>query len=223
MILHVVLNKSWKQHPKQQKLSSSSSSCCADSSDLPDPLSPPVSIVHRSHEVFKATSCIRTGLLYIDSSWSFYLCPFLCRGPQKYVTYEFVLISPAVSGMSDSSNLDSFRDGCRWPYSCCFVGCCFFCNCHQAFSAYYILSISLKMTTDNGKRLGVKGVSSWCNGQRDGQRNRSKRVRTPVALLRSLSGKCPWERYEPLYSPSYGLKSTRMALALNNLQRLICH
>ena len=28
---------------------------------------------------------------------------------------------------------------------------------------------------------------------------------TPVALLRSLSGKYPWERYEPPYSPSsYG-------------------
>ena len=26
--------------------------------------------------------------------------------------------------MSGSSNLDSFRDGGRWPYSCCFVGCC---------------------------------------------------------------------------------------------------
>ena len=37
------------------------------------------------------------------------------------------------------------------------------------------------------------------------------------------------ERYEPSYPPSYGLNSTttvsswRMALALNNLQRLICH
>ena len=55
------------------------------------------------------------------------------------------------------------------------------------------------------------------------------RVQTPVGLLRSLSCKCPWERHEPPYPPSYGLNSTtnvfswRMALALNNLQRLICH
>ena len=42
----------------------------------------------------------------------------------------------------------------------------------------------------------------------DGLRNRSERVRTPVALLRSLSGKYPWERYEPPYPPSYGLNST---------------
>ena len=46
--------------------------------------------------------------------------------------------------------------------------------------------------------------NEWCNGLR----NRSTRVRTPVALLRSLSGKYPWETYEPPYPPSYGLNST---------------
>ena len=39
-----------------------------------------------------------------------------------------------------------------------------------------------------------------------------KRVRTPVALLRSLSDKYPWERYEPPYPPSYGLNSTTTIL-----------
>ena len=33
-----------------------------------------------------------------------------------------------------------------------------------------------------------------------------------VALLRSLSGKYPWERYEPPYPPSYGLNSTTTVL-----------
>ena len=33
-------------------------------------------------------------------------------GPQEYITYELVLASPAVSCMSGSSSLDSFRD--RW-------------------------------------------------------------------------------------------------------------
>ena len=46
------------------------------------------------------------------------------------------------------------------------------------------------------------GVSSWCNGLSDGLQNHSKRVRTPVALLPSLSGKYTWERYEPPYPPS---------------------
>ena len=38
------------------------------------------------------------------------------------------------------------------------------------------------------------------------------RVRTPVALLRSLLGKYPWEKYEPPYPPSYGLNSTTTVL-----------
>ena len=33
------------------------------------------------------------------------------KGPEEYVTYELVPASPAVSYMSGSSNLDSFRDG----------------------------------------------------------------------------------------------------------------
>ena len=37
--------------------------------------------------------------------------------------------------------------------------------------------------------------------------DRSSRVRTPVALLHSLSDKYPWERYETPYPPSYGLNS----------------
>ena len=51
----------------------SSSSCHATNMDLPDPFSPPFSIIHRSWEVFQATSCISTKLLYIGSSWSSYL------------------------------------------------------------------------------------------------------------------------------------------------------
>ena len=54
--------------------------------------------------------------------------------------------------------------------------------------------------------------SSRGNGQSDRRRNRSTRVRTPVALLRSLSGKYPWERYEPPYPPSYGVNSTTTVL-----------
>ena len=46
----------------------------------------------------------------------------------------------------------------------------------------------------------------------DGLWNCSTRVRTPVALLRSLSGKYPWERYEPPYPPSYGLNCTTTVL-----------
>ena len=91
--------------------SSSSSSCPAASTDPPDPLTPPISIVHCPQEVFKVISYTGAVLLYIGSSWSSYLCSSMWRGPQEYIAYEFILTSRAVSRMSGSSNFDSFRDG----------------------------------------------------------------------------------------------------------------
>ena len=38
------------------------------------------------------------------------LCSAICGGPLEYITYEFVPASPAVSCISGSSNLNSFRD-----------------------------------------------------------------------------------------------------------------
>ena len=87
------------------------SSCRATSTDIPDPLSPFLPIVHRLRQVFRATSRILTQLLNVCSSWSscFYLA--ICGGPSEYITYELVLASLAVSCMSGLSSLDSFRDG----------------------------------------------------------------------------------------------------------------
>ena len=34
----------------------------------------------------------------------------MCGGPKEYITYELIPASPAVSCMSGSSNLNSFRD-----------------------------------------------------------------------------------------------------------------
>ena len=62
-----------------------------------EPFSPPLSIVHRFRQVFRATSCIGTERLYVGSSWLSCLCSSMWQAPQKYVTYEFVLTSPAVS------------------------------------------------------------------------------------------------------------------------------
>ena len=87
-------------------------SCRAASADIPDPFSPPFSIINCFRQVFKATSRIGTELLYIGSSWSSCLCSSMWRVPPEYVTYELVPTSPAVSCMSVSSNFDSFRD--RW-------------------------------------------------------------------------------------------------------------
>ena len=100
----------------------SSSSYRSASTDLPDPLSPPVSIVHLFLDVFKATSSIVTELLYIGSSWSSCFCSSMSRDSQEYIAYEFVLISPAVSSISGSSNLDSFRNGWHVAVQLLFCG-----------------------------------------------------------------------------------------------------
>ena len=82
---------------------SSSSSCRTISMDIPDPLPPTFSMVHRFRQIFKATSCIGTEQLYVCSGW----LPCLCS---SIYPYEFVPTSPAVYCMSGSSNLDCFRD-----------------------------------------------------------------------------------------------------------------
>ena len=57
-----------------------------------------------------------------------------------------------------------------------------------------------------------QGVSSWCNGYCNGLQNHSEQVPTPVALLCSVLGKYPWERYECPYPPSYESNSTTTVL-----------
>ena len=105
----------------QNKMNKSytSSSFHAISTDIPDPLSPPLPNVHRFCQVLGATSRISTELLYVGSSWSSCLCTSMWRGPQEYITYELVPTFPAVSHI-----LIVFVMGGRWPYSYCFVGCC---------------------------------------------------------------------------------------------------
>ena len=102
-----------------------SSSCRTISMDVPDPLSQPLPIVRRFRQVFRTTPRIYTELLYVGLSWSPCLSSAMWRSPLEYITYELVPTSPAVSCMSGSSSFYSFRVDGRWPYSCCFVGCCF--------------------------------------------------------------------------------------------------
>ena len=90
---------------------SSSSSGRTNSTYIHDSFSPPLSIVYRFRQVFRDTSCIGTVLLYLGSSWSSCFCSSMWRRQQEYVLYEFVPASPAVSCISGSSDLDSFRDG----------------------------------------------------------------------------------------------------------------
>ena len=69
-LAHLHERKCKLPHPQFDLKSSSSSSCHAASTDLPNPLPPPVSIVHR----FKATSGIGAELLYVRYSRSSCVC-----------------------------------------------------------------------------------------------------------------------------------------------------
>ena len=94
-----------------QYISSSSSSCRVINTDISDPLSSPLPIVHSLWQVLLAISSISAELLYVGSSRTSCICSSLWRGPQEYITYELVSTSPTVSRMSNSKNFDSFRDG----------------------------------------------------------------------------------------------------------------
>ena len=100
-----------------------STSCRANSTDIPDSLSPPFPIVHRFRQVLRVTPRILTELLYVGSSWS----PAFARPCER--------VHRSTSHMSSSQHLQQgpaslvrltfivFVMVGRWPYSCCFVGC----------------------------------------------------------------------------------------------------
>ena len=126
----------WIQFTTNDNLSSSSYR--ATSTDIPDPLSPLLPIIQRFCLVLRVTSCILTELLYAGLSWLPCFCSAMWGGPSENITYELIPASPVHLA------LIVFVMGGRWPYSCCFVGCCprtcsklltaFLCSCRQAFS-----------------------------------------------------------------------------------------
>ena len=159
-LLNTILNSS----------SSSSSSYCAASTDLSDTLSPPVSIVYRFQEIFKAISCIGTELLYIGSSWLSCLCSSMRRGPQEYITYEFVLASPAVSHMSGLSNFDSFHDGWLVVVQLLFCGvllskfcCILYLHLNLVHACQIMCQDESDLSMRKGRLYAHRGIL-WCAG-----------------------------------------------------------
>ena len=59
----------------------SSSSCRAATTNIPDPLSPLLPIIHRLWQVFGDPSHILTSPLYVCSSWSSCFWLAICGGP----------------------------------------------------------------------------------------------------------------------------------------------
>ena len=131
-IWYISLNRVWH----------SSSSCRAASTDIPDPFSPPLSIVHCFRQVLRATSRILTELLYVGSSWS------------SRFSRLFEGVHRSTSLMSSSLLLQQcpaclvrltwivFVMGGRWPYSWCFVGCCLQAanNIEQVLEVWYSMT-----------------------------------------------------------------------------------
>ena len=63
-----------------------------------------------------------------------------CEGiHSRNVAYEFVLISPASLAHLIWIVLEI---GCRWPYSCCFVGCC-----SLGFVQYQLVAFSVQFSS----------------------------------------------------------------------------
>ena len=103
---------------------SSSTSYRAACTDIPDPLSPLLPIVHRLWQVFMATSV------------SSHSCYMYVRAGRPSFSRPYVGVHRSTSLMSSSLLLQqclaclvrltwiAFVMGDRWPYSWCLVGCC---------------------------------------------------------------------------------------------------
>ena len=103
---------------------SSSSSCRAASTDIPDPLSPLLPIVHRLWQVFRATSRILTELLYVCSSWSFcFARPYVGVHRSTSLMTSSLLLQQCPACLIRLTWI-VFVVGRRWSYSWCLVVCC---------------------------------------------------------------------------------------------------
>ena len=98
--------------------------CHTITTDISDPLSPHLPIVHYFRQILRATSYIGTELLYVGSNWT--SLPLLvhvkgCTGvhPSRARPYFSGCVLRLVRLI-----LRVFVMGGRWPYSCCFVWCC---------------------------------------------------------------------------------------------------
>ena len=101
------------------------SSCGATRMNFPNSLLPSISIIHRFWQVFQATFHLCRELLLISSSWLSYTCASMWSSSLENIAYEFVFAPPEMSCMSCCLIWIDFEMGGRWPYSCCFTGCCF--------------------------------------------------------------------------------------------------
>ena len=103
---------------------SSSLSCHSVSTDISNPLSPPIPIVHcfgrysRLHPVSLQSCCI-----YVQVGRPAFARP--CEGVHRSTSLtSSSLLLQQCSAYLVHLTLIVFVTGGKWPYSCCFVGCC---------------------------------------------------------------------------------------------------
>ena len=94
----------------------SSSSCRGASTDIPDPLSPLLPIVHRFWQVLRATYLHRAGR-------SAFAWPYKGVHRSTSLMSSSLLLQQCLACLVRLTWIVFVMEG-RWPYSWCFVGCC---------------------------------------------------------------------------------------------------
>ena len=137
---------SWKtckeQNNKNVCIVKSSSSCRATSTDLPDPLSSLIPIVHRSW-IFKAISYIGTG------SNRLFCLYHPCEGIHGSISFRSssLLLQQCPTCLARLTLIVLVIGG-RWLYSCYFVGCCLQDLFNIAHSIFMYSQVTLSNTNN---------------------------------------------------------------------------
>ena len=100
-----------------------SSSYRAASTDIPDPLSPLLPIIHRFWQVFRATSRILTQLLYVRAGRPAFAWPYAGVHRSTSLMSSSLLLQQCPACLVRLTCI-VFVMGGGWPYSWCLVECC---------------------------------------------------------------------------------------------------
>ena len=103
---------------------SSLSSCRAAITDIPDPLSVFLPIVHSIWQVFRAISLILTELLIVGLSWSSWFCTAICGVHRSSSLMSTSILFQQCPAFLVRLTWIVFVMSGRWSYNCCYVGCC---------------------------------------------------------------------------------------------------
>ena len=100
-----------------------SSSCCTISTDIPDPLPPPLSSIAFGRSSGLHPISTESCPMYVQAGRSAFAQP--CEGVHKStLLMSSSLLLQQCPAYLVHLILIVFVIGGRWPYSCCFVGCC---------------------------------------------------------------------------------------------------